>query len=98
MSWRRYWSFCTKKPNFDIEIFNQMDIQTEKLELIEWLSKLSDTSTIKELKAIRKGKEADWWDSLSKAQKEDIEAGLSDLESGRKKILSKVLSKFQSKI
>ncbi len=95
---RGYWSFSTKNLNFDIEIFNQMDIQTEKLELIEWLSKLSDTSTIKEIKEIRKEREADWWDSLSKAQKEDIEAGLSDLESGRKKILSKVLSKFQSKI
>ena len=92
---RGYWSFSTKNLNFDIEIFNQMDIQTEKLELIEWLSKLSDTSTIKELKAIRKGKEADWWDSLSKAQKEDIEAGLSDLDNGRKKSFHKVMAKYK---
>jgi hypothetical protein len=72
-----------------------MDIQTEKLELIEWLSKLSDTSTIKEIKAIKKGKEADWWDTLSKAQKEDIEAGLSDLENGRKKSFHKVMAKYK---
>jgi len=72
-----------------------MDIQAEKLELIEWLSKLKDTSTIKEIKAIRKEKEADWWETLSKEQKEDIEAGLSDLESGRKKNFTKVMSKYK---
>lgn len=55
--------------------------------MIEWLSKVTGTSTIKEINAIRKEKEADWWDTLSKEQKEDIEAGLLDLESGRKKTL-----------
>ena len=95
MSLRRYWSLFIKNLKFDIEIVNQMDIQTEKLELIEWLSKLSDSSTIKEIKAIRKGKEADWWDTLSKAQREDIEAGLSDLNSGRKKSFHKVMAKYK---
>ena len=75
-----------------------MDILAEKLELIGWLSKLNDRSIIKAIKKIRKEREADWWDMLSIAQKEDIETGLSDLESGRKKIVSKVLSKFQSKV
>ena len=72
-----------------------MDIQAEKLELIEWLSKLSDTSTIKEIKALRKELEADWWDTLSKEQKEDIQAGLSDLEAGRKKNFAKVMAKYK---
>jgi len=72
-----------------------MDIQAEKLELIEWLTKLNDTSTIKEIKALKKEREADWWDTLSKTQKEDIQAGLSDLEAGRKKSFSKVMAKYK---
>ena len=75
-----------------------MDIQAEKLELIGWLSKQNDRSIIKAIKKIRKESEADWWDMLSKAQKEDIETGLSDLESGQKKRFGNVLSRVQSKI
>ena len=59
------------------------------------LASKNHEETIKEIKAIRKGKEADWWDSLSKAQKEDIEAGLSDLENGRKKSFHKVMAKYK---
>jgi hypothetical protein len=72
-----------------------MDIRAEKLDLIEWIAQISDASVIREIKAIKKEKEADWWDALSANQKEDIEAGLVDLDQGRKKPFSKVISKYK---
>ena len=72
-----------------------MDIQAEKLSLIEWLAQLQDTIVIKEIKAIKKEKEADWWGDLTIEQQQDIEAGLSDLKKGRKKTLTQVLSKYK---
>jgi hypothetical protein len=72
-----------------------MDIQAEKLDLIEWIAQINDASVIKEIKAIKKEKEGDWWDALSADQKEDIDAGIIDLNHGRKKTFAKVLSKYK---
>ena len=81
-----------------VKLVNQneiMDIRAEKLDLIEWIAQINDASVIKEIKAIRKEKEVDWWDGLSANQKEDIEAGLVDLDQGKKKPFNKVLSKYK---
>jgi hypothetical protein len=72
-----------------------MDIQTEKLDLITWLTQLNDESVIKEIKALRKEKQEDWWDMLRKDQRDDIEAGLADLRLGRKKSAAQVLAKYK---
>jgi predicted transcriptional regulator len=37
--------------------------------------------------------EADFWDDLSDAQRTDIEAGLADLDAGRKKDFKDVMGK-----
>jgi hypothetical protein len=71
-----------------------MDIQAEKLNLIEWLAQLNNMAIVNEIKAI-KDKETDWWDDLTKEQKEDIEAGLVDLDQNRKKSFTTVLSKYK---
>jgi len=44
-----------------------MNIQTEKLGLIEWISKLNDISIIEKLKSIKEdySRSKDWWDSLN---------------------------------
>jgi hypothetical protein len=62
-----------------------MNIQTEKLSLIEWLSKLNDISIIEKLKAIKDdySKSKDWWDTLNKEELESIERGLKDLDDGK---------------
>ena len=45
-----------------------MNIQTEKLDLIEWISKLNDTSIINRLRQIKEdySTSKDWWDALKK--------------------------------
>jgi hypothetical protein len=62
-----------------------MNLQTEKLGLIEWISKLNDTSIIEKLKSIKEdySKSKDWWDTLKKEELESIERGLKDLAEGK---------------
>ena len=62
-----------------------MNIQTEKLDLIEWISKLNDTSIIEKIQEIRKNyiHSKDWGDKLNHEEIESIEEGLKDLEEGR---------------
>ena len=71
-----------------------MDISVKKIELIEWLTKIDDEGLINKISALKKETEVDWWDSLNDEQRQDIEAGLEDLEAGRKQDFFKVFSKF----
>ena len=72
-----------------------MDLAVKKIELIEWLTRLQDEKLIKKVESLRKEAEADWWDTLTVEQQEDIEAGVADLEAGRKKDFKKVLPKYR---
>lgn len=72
-----------------------MDIQTEKVQLIEWLAGRTDLSVIEEIKAFKSRKESDWWDGLTREQQEDIEAGLADLNAGRKTEFDQVMNKYR---
>ena len=62
-----------------------MNIQAEKLELIEWITKLSDSSVIAKIQEFKKSytQSKDWWDTLKKEELESIERGLRDFEEGR---------------
>ena len=59
--------------------------ETIKLELIEWLTKLEDVETIQYLKIVKDSKSSnhDWWNDLAEIQKQGIERGLRDIDSGR---------------
>lgn len=71
-----------------------MNIQSEKLSLINWLTQVTDEDIIAQVKRIIIQK-SDWWNELSDDQKADIDAGLADLDAGRKKELSEVLKKYE---
>ena len=73
-----------------------MDIQAEKLKLIEWLASLSDQSIIEKLKLFRENfsEKADWWESLSKSEIESIDEGLRDIEEGKTLPHSEVMKKY----
>ncbi|MFV0591417.1 MAG: hypothetical protein ACK5M7_08535 [Draconibacterium sp.] len=62
-----------------------MNIQTEKLSLIEWISTLKDTSIINKLKQLRDDytSSSDWWNELKQEELESISRGLKDFEEGR---------------
>ena len=62
-----------------------MNIQTEKLKLIEWITRIQDKSLLEHLLIIRNehSKSSDWWNEISEYEKSEIEAGLNDVSEGR---------------
>jgi predicted transcriptional regulator len=62
-----------------------MNIQAEKLGLIEWIARLNDSSVIEKLKKIyeENSQTSDWWNEISLQEKESIERGLKDIEEGK---------------
>jgi hypothetical protein len=61
----------------------ELDLLNQKLELIQWLSTIEDTSIIKKIMAIRKKEDADWWKTISESEKKSIEIGLKEAEEGK---------------
>ena len=62
-----------------------MRIESIKLELIEWLSRLEDNDTIEYLKLVKdtRSQNKDWWNELSPEVEKGIERGLKDIDQGR---------------
>ena len=63
--------------NLNLNILNQ------KLELIQWLSTIEDASIIEKIMDLRKKESKDWWNAISEHEKESIELGLKDADSGK---------------
>jgi len=59
-----------------------MDLQAEKLSLLEWIAGLNDPNTLKEFISLKKSMEVDWWDEISEAERTAINEGLDQLERG----------------
>jgi len=60
-------------------------LQSEKLKLIEWLAGLDNKEIIEKLKFIKENPSlaADWWDSVTGAERLSIDRGLQDIKNGR---------------
>ncbi len=63
----------------------ELNIQKAKIDLIQWLTTLEDTSLIQKIIDLRKRESKDWWNELSEAEKKSIEAGISDADNGNLK-------------
>jgi predicted transcriptional regulator len=72
-----------------------MDIQAEKLQLIEWLARLNNTTILKRFIALKKEQEKDWWDQLSAEEKAEIEEGLSQADRGEVVPHKEVMAKYK---
>ncbi len=58
---------------------NQLEIQSKKIELIQWLSTIEDIKVLDKISEfIAQENKKDWWDKLTVAEKESIEKGLKD--------------------
>ena len=60
-----------------------INLQNKKIELIQWLSTLTDESLIDELMKLREKERTDWWNEISFQEKESIEKGVKDAENGK---------------
>lgn len=61
----------------------QTSIQSKKLELIQWLSTIEDIAVINKILNLKKEENKDWWNSISAEEKDSIELGLKDADSGK---------------
>jgi predicted transcriptional regulator len=62
-----------------------MNIQATKVELIEWISRLSDSSVIDKLKKLKEelSIKEDWASNLTEVELESIKRGIKDIEEGK---------------
>lgn len=61
----------------------ELNIQTRKLELIQWLSSLNDVSIIEKITAIRIDETKDWWHTILELEKQSIDNGIEDADNGK---------------
>ena len=50
----------------------ELNILNKKLELIQWLSTIEDSSIIEKINDLRKKESSDWWNSISENEKKSI--------------------------
>jgi len=72
-----------------------MDIQAEKLKLIEWLAGLNDSKTLIEFISLKEQKELDWWDEISEEERSEIAEGLSQADRGEFTSHKEVMEKYK---
>ncbi len=61
----------------------ELNLQNKKLELIQWLSSIEDSTVIEKIMELRKIESKAWWNSISESEKEAIESGIKDANSGK---------------
>ncbi len=73
-----------------------MNLDSEKLKIINWIANLSDESIIYKIKLLsEQEKNTDWWDEISDAEKTSIKRGLEDVKAGRVTPHEEVRKKYE---
>ena len=86
--------FTTKHKTKDGKAIDVL-IKSKKIELIQWLSTLNDKTLIDKLMKLREKEKTDWWNEISAKEKESIEKGLEDANSGKLKPHSEIRKKYE---
>jgi hypothetical protein len=60
-----------------------MDIQTKKLNLIQWLIQLNDERLLKKIEALQ-AEDTDFWNELNEDQRQEVKKGITELDAGLK--------------
>lgn len=61
----------------------EINLQIKKLELIQWLSTIEDSSVLNKIIEIKLQESKDWWDLVSDTEKKAIDNGIEDAENGK---------------
>ena len=71
-----------------------MNIQAEKLNLLQAIMNINDEGLIMDVKAFLSNRKADWFDELSDEQQKDILEGLAEADRGETVAHSEVVELF----
>ena len=63
----------------------EVNIQNAKIDLIQWLTTIEDSSVIQKIMELRNTERKDWWNEISDVEKKSIELGISDADKGNLK-------------
>ena len=63
----------------------ELSVLNKKIELIQWLSSIEDSSIIEKIMELKKKESKDWWNSISDDEKQSIEKGIQDADAGKLK-------------
>jgi predicted transcriptional regulator len=73
-----------------------MNIENRKINLINWISSIQEEDILDEMEKIQR-KKADWWNTISKEDKDAINEGLEQLDKGEFLTRSQVRNKIKEK-
>ncbi|RZJ77220.1 MAG: hypothetical protein EOO47_17430 [Flavobacterium sp.] len=59
-----------------------MNIEAEKLSVLQQIINTNDLDLIRDIKQLLNSKEVNWFDGLSKVQRNDVEEGIAQLDKG----------------
>lgn len=59
-----------------------MDIQAEKLELVQAVLNIDDINLIHEVRELLKSRDYDWFDDLSEEQQQSVFESIKELDNG----------------
>ena len=87
MGWINEWM----ETNF--EKTNDMNIQTSKLELVKLIVNIDNQRIINRLLKVLRSEQEDFWFELTDREKQEIELGIKQLDSGERIMLADFLKK-----
>ena len=59
------------------------NIETQKLELIQWLAAIENSSLLDRISAIKEQSITDWWNEISESEKASIATGIEQADRGQ---------------
>ncbi|MDR6941776.1 hypothetical protein [Mucilaginibacter pocheonensis] len=71
-----------------------MNIQAEKLNLLQTIMNTNDEGLIMDVKAFLSGRKADWFDELSDERQKDVMEGLAEADRGETVAHAEVVKLF----
>jgi len=74
--------------------FNNMNIQAEKLNLLQTIMNTNDESLIMDVKALLSNRKVDWFDELNEDQQKDVLEGLAQADGGETVSQAEVVKLF----
>jgi hypothetical protein len=72
-----------------------MNIQAQKLSIIEWLLKIQDEKVLTQIENLKAG--TDFWNELTEPEKEEIDKGIEELDRGEKHNYEAIVSSHRKK-
>jgi len=76
-----------------------MSSQVLKLELITWLTGVTDRKLLDSLNSIKNSVESgDWYDSLTESQKKSLERGIQDHKDGKFLTSDEFWDRYEKKV